>query len=175
MGSLVAGWDSPTSNSGKGRFERNKSLTNEGIETFWKLKRQVEEEHLEAVAKAQAQGHATSDFEFPTHDNIKVSEAVLTRGATHPKLAANRPTGLDTSRSFPAYNSRSFPAYNTTTVAADSQLTKDDLDNLRNGKAWWTRSNWAFLNEPPVMATEGSAHKYATQYHVSGPGSTQRH
>lgn len=48
-----------------GRFERNKSLTNEEIETFWKIKRQSEEEHLQAVAEGQAQ-------EFSAHNNINV-------------------------------------------------------------------------------------------------------
>lgn len=155
MGSLMGGWDSPTSNSGKGKFGRNKSLTNEEIETFWKIKHQNEEEHLQAVAEGQAQ-------ECSTHNTINVSEATLTRGATDLKVAGKRPTGLDTSRSFPAYH--------TTTVAAESQITKDDLHNLKNAKAWWTRSNSAFLNEPPVIATEGSARKYAAQYHVSAPG-----
>jgi len=159
MGSLMAGWDSPTSSSGKGRFERNKSLTNEEIEAFWKIKRKAQEEHLKAVAEAQAQGHATSDFQIPTDNNIEVSETALSSGAIHRKLAANRPLGLDTSRSFSGYD--------TSPVAADSQFAKDDLDNLRNAKAWWTRSNWAFLNEPPLMAMEGSAHKYAAQYHVN--------
>ena len=31
----------------------------------------------------------------------------------------------------------------------------------------WTRSNWAFLNEPPVIAGEVPKYKYAAQYHVA--------
>jgi len=34
-----------------GRIERKKSFTEEGIENFWKLKREVEEEHLKAVVE----------------------------------------------------------------------------------------------------------------------------
>lgn len=169
MGSLVAGWDSPTSRSGKARLERNKSSTNEEIETFWKTKRMAEEDHLKAVAEGQAQcqGQAISDIQSPTDNyNIKESEAVLIRGDTHRKLAANRPVGLD--------SSRTFPGCNTTTVVADSRSANDDEDlhNLRKAKAWWTRSNWAFLNEPPLMATEGSTEKYATQYHVGAKRGT---
>lgn len=37
-------------------------------------------------------------------------------------------------------------------------------------------SNSAFLNEPPVIALEDSAHKYASQFHVADTaGSTVPH
>uniref|UniRef100_A0ACD5XE58 Uncharacterized protein n=1 Tax=Avena sativa TaxID=4498 RepID=A0ACD5XE58_AVESA len=32
---------------------------------------------------------------------------------------------------------------------------------------WWTRSNWAFLNEPPQEEAPGSAHTYTPQFHVA--------
>ncbi|WOL03215.1 hypothetical protein Cni_G11935 [Canna indica] len=32
---------------------------------------------------------------------------------------------------------------------------------------WWTRSNWAFLNEPPRDELSDSAHKYTAQFHVA--------
>ncbi|XP_020251516.1 uncharacterized protein LOC109828931 isoform X1 [Asparagus officinalis] len=45
--------------------------------------------------------------------------------------------------------------------------SKDDGDEkLSRINCWWTRSKWAFLNEPPVMATEGTQ-KYAAQFHVA--------
>ncbi|KAH7682757.1 hypothetical protein IHE45_05G142200 [Dioscorea alata] len=37
---------------------------------------------------------------------------------------------------------------------------------------WWTRSNWAFLNEPPVVTTEGP-HKYVSQYNVTEIGNAK--
>jgi len=168
MGSLVAGWKSPTSGSGKGRFERNKSLTNEEIETFWKVKNKVaQEEHLKTVAEANV--NVTSDIQIPTDDNITESEAAaaLLKGAIHQKLAANRPVGVDTSRSFPGCDA--------TDYSPDSQFGSDGLDSLGNTEAWWTRSSLAFLNEPPLMAMEGPAHNYATQHHVSAPGCNQHH
>ncbi|XP_030527233.1 uncharacterized protein LOC115738676 isoform X1 [Rhodamnia argentea] len=36
---------------------------------------------------------------------------------------------------------------------------------LISNKGWWTRSNWAFLNEPPVF--EGSTNSYSSQFHVA--------
>jgi len=149
MGSLISGWDSPTSNSPKGRFERNKSLTNEEIETFWKIKRKDQEEHLKGVPEAQV--HATSDIQSPTDNNNEVSEAAFI--TVHQKLAANRPVGLDTSKTYPGCN---------TTVAADSQFANDDLHNLGSAKAWWRKSNSAFLNETPLM--EGPPKKYIAQH-----------
>ncbi|KAK8914554.1 hypothetical protein KSP39_PZI008872 [Platanthera zijinensis] len=44
--------------------------------------------------------------------------------------------------------------------------TNDELD-VQRSNCWWTRSNWAFLNEPPVEAMEGPSYKYAAQYHVA--------
>ncbi|KAL0432411.1 UNVERIFIED_CONTAM: hypothetical protein Slati_2575400 [Sesamum latifolium] len=40
------------------------------------------------------------------------------------------------------------------------------LEKLIQKNGWWISSNWAFLNEPPVIATEGTRHKYASQFHV---------
>ncbi|XP_030447123.1 uncharacterized protein LOC115670063 [Syzygium oleosum] len=38
-------------------------------------------------------------------------------------------------------------------------------ETLVNSKGWWTWSNWAFLNEPPVL--ERSTNSYASQFHVA--------
>lgn len=39
------------------------------------------------------------------------------------------------------------------------------------GECRWTKSNWAFLNEPPVM--EAPTSKYVSQYHVANLGSSK--
>ncbi|KAJ8762134.1 hypothetical protein K2173_007284 [Erythroxylum novogranatense] len=36
---------------------------------------------------------------------------------------------------------------------------------MKKKDVWWTRSNWAFLNEPPV--SERSSNTYASQFHVA--------
>ncbi|KAF8022806.1 hypothetical protein BT93_F0348 [Corymbia citriodora subsp. variegata] len=38
-------------------------------------------------------------------------------------------------------------------------------ERLINNKGWWTWSNWAFLNAPPV--SEGRTNSYASQFHVA--------
>ncbi|XP_058076194.1 uncharacterized protein LOC131224810 [Magnolia sinica] len=54
------------------------------------------------------------------------------------------------------------PYYSTTELESDvgSGMEKKTDD-------WWTRSNWAFLNEPPQEEIDVSSHKYASQYHVA--------
>ncbi|KAF9620119.1 hypothetical protein IFM89_010769 [Coptis chinensis] len=47
------------------------------------------------------------------------------------------------------------------------------LKKLMKTNDWWTRSNWAFLNEPPVIAAEGPSYKYASQYHITNFGSAK--
>ncbi|XP_009383718.1 uncharacterized protein LOC103971427 [Musa acuminata AAA Group] len=40
-------------------------------------------------------------------------------------------------------------------------------DNPTNTGDWWTRSNSAFLNEPPREEADVAAHKYTAQFHVA--------
>ncbi|XP_010246920.1 PREDICTED: uncharacterized protein LOC104590085 [Nelumbo nucifera] len=46
--------------------------------------------------------------------------------------------------------------------------SETDLETLMKKMDWWTRCGSAFLNEPPVIDTEGRAHKYKSQYHLTG-------
>lgn len=46
----------------------------------------------------------------------------------------------------------------------ESKMEDDEKSSKKNG--WWTRSNWAFLNEPPVIATDGHQ-KYTPQFNVA--------
>uniref|UniRef100_A0A7N0ZT81 Uncharacterized protein n=1 Tax=Kalanchoe fedtschenkoi TaxID=63787 RepID=A0A7N0ZT81_KALFE len=50
MGSLMAGWDSPHSNSHSVKFERNRSLTKEEINAYWSSRKKTEEEHLRSIS-----------------------------------------------------------------------------------------------------------------------------
>ncbi|KAL6955830.1 hypothetical protein U1Q18_049833, partial [Sarracenia purpurea var. burkii] len=51
MGSLMAGWDSPVYDPRTVGSERNKSLTKEEIEAYWRSKKKAEEEHLTATTE----------------------------------------------------------------------------------------------------------------------------
>jgi len=47
--------------------------------------------------------------------------------------------------------------------------TETSLEKLIKKNGWWTRSNSAFLNEPPVLASDRD-YKYASQFHVGVAG-----
>ncbi|CAA6668834.1 unnamed protein product [Spirodela intermedia] len=112
MGSLMAGWDCPVQDQETARMERNRSLTKEEIESFWRVRRR------------------SIDGEEGRSCGLQGVLSVAARPRPRPALV---PVGKDT------------------------KLTGD----------WWTRSNWAFLNEPPLEAAADSAHKYTAQFHIA--------
>ncbi|PNX74823.1 hypothetical protein L195_g030750 [Trifolium pratense] len=125
MGSLMAGWDSHTPTS----LQRNRSLTNEEIDAFWKSKKDTEEEHFKAISNLSK-----------TIQPGKYEDTVpLACGMKKESI------GMD--------------------------HVDKNMKQLINKNGWWTKSNWAFLNEPPVM--EAPTNKYASQFHIANLGSTK--
>ncbi|GMN35536.1 hypothetical protein TIFTF001_005375 [Ficus carica] len=58
MGSLMSGWDSPVLGSKSGVYKRNRSLTKDEIEAFWRSKQKTVEEHLkEITSPSDAKNH----------------------------------------------------------------------------------------------------------------------
>ncbi|KHN45861.1 hypothetical protein glysoja_023084 [Glycine soja] len=51
MGSLMAGWDSLILDPESATIERNRSLTKEEINAYWRVKKETELEHLRAMSK----------------------------------------------------------------------------------------------------------------------------
>ncbi|KAK4274781.1 hypothetical protein QN277_017958 [Acacia crassicarpa] len=134
MGSLMAGWDSPTLDPRSVKLVRNRSLTKEEIDAYWRSRKQIEEEHLKAISSiAENNKEQANKYE----ESEKLSSVELARMKEF--------IGGDAGKSL-------------------EQLIKKD--------GWWTKSNWAFLNEPPVMET--SSHKYASQFHVANLASSNK-
>ncbi|EEF52594.1 uncharacterized protein LOC8288949 [Ricinus communis] len=48
---------------------------------------------------------------------------------------------------------------------ARTKEKEKSLEKLITENGWWTRSNWAFLNEPPVL--DRSSNTYASQFHIA--------
>eukprot|EP00250_Pteridium_aquilinum_P023075 c26160_g1_i1 orf=115-549(-) len=44
---------------------------------------------------------------------------------------------------------------------------EDDLEKLNSFNDWWTKSSWAFLNEPAMKRIEAANYKYKTQFQVA--------
>ncbi|RZB70491.1 hypothetical protein D0Y65_035458 [Glycine soja] len=114
-------------------IERNRSLTKEEINAYWRVKKETELEHLRAMSKLSETIQARK---FEDSENSHKSSTVT--------LASIKESlGMD--------------------------VDQKSLEHLIKKNAWWTKSSWAFLNEPPVI--EASSNKYASQFHVANLGS----
>ncbi|KAI9200570.1 hypothetical protein LWI28_010009 [Acer negundo] len=129
MGSLMAGWDSPTSDPKSVKYKRNKSLTKEEIDNYWReQKKKDQEEHLKPISSS---GDISNDDDQESKFKEEVEESGVTEKVALMKM---------------------------------DKETKN-LEKFMKTNAWWTRSNMAFLNEPPVL--EGCTKRYASQFHVA--------
>ncbi|NP_001238482.1 uncharacterized protein LOC100527086 [Glycine max] len=135
MGSLMAGWDSLILDPESATIERNRSLTKEEINAYWRVKKETELEHLRAMSKLSETIQARK---FEDSENSHKSSTVT--------LASIKESlGMD--------------------------VDQKSLEQLIKKNGWWTKSSWAFLNEPPVI--EAASNKYASQFHVANLGSTK--
>ncbi|CAL4919900.1 unnamed protein product [Urochloa decumbens] len=128
MGSLMAGWDSAVlGDDKKVHARRNRSLTKEEVEAFWKQRRRSEDG-----------GELTSPLASPA------AIGSLDKAARSP--------------------GRGGGAKQAAAGAGDDGAAADSPSKSRD---WWTRSNWAFLNEPPQEEPSGRAQSYTPQFHVA--------
>jgi hypothetical protein len=133
MGSLMAGWDSPVlGDDNKVRARRNRSLTRDDVEAFWKQRRRPEDGGEECPFGSLEKTPASYPL---ARGSLKVETTTTTGGPPSP---AARVEGFS--------------------------LPSDDSPS--KSRDWWTRSSWAFLNEPPQEAP-GRAQSYAPQFHVA--------
>ncbi|KAJ4842080.1 hypothetical protein Tsubulata_009431 [Turnera subulata] len=61
--------------------------------------------------------------------------------------------------------SRSVPPARRIKTGFMENETEANLEEMMKKTGWWTRSNWAFLNEPPVL--ERSSNTYTSQFHIA--------
>ncbi|XP_066334465.1 uncharacterized protein [Miscanthus floridulus] len=135
MGSLMSGWDSPVlgDDGKKVHARRNRSLTKEEVEAFWKQQRR-------SRMSSQDGGELASPLASP------------------PANATESPFG-----------SLEKPSV----VRVDGFLPgggpgdDDAADSPSRSRDWWTRSSWAFLNEPPQEEPSARAQRYTPQFHVA--------
>ncbi|CAL4936840.1 unnamed protein product [Urochloa decumbens] len=142
MGSLMAGWDSPVlGDDKKVHARRNRSLTKEEVEAFWKQRRRSEDG-----------GELTSPLASPATESPFGSFEKAARFQSQGSGGAKQAGGALSPR-----------------VRVDGFLSGDGAaaDSPSKSRDWWTRSNWAFLNEPPQEEPSGRAHSYTPQFHVA--------
>uniref|UniRef100_A0ACD6A724 Uncharacterized protein n=1 Tax=Avena sativa TaxID=4498 RepID=A0ACD6A724_AVESA len=121
MGSLMAGWSShELDDDQKARFMRNRSLTKEDVEAFWR-------QHKKPAAEVHNAGG----------EMLVVASPPLASSPRQDCSSSLRPSTLPHVRSSPPEMTRTDGDGG---AAASSPSTSRD---------WWSRSSWAFLNEPP--------------------------
>ncbi|XP_060961624.1 uncharacterized protein LOC115700952 [Cannabis sativa] len=148
MGSLMSGWDSPifASKSGNNNYKRNKSLTKEEIEAYWRSKQKTVEEHLQHITSLS---DTKQDQEISRIDDEEMNYC-------GERYERSRSLALE-----------------------DRKESADEtsIENLIKKNGWWTKSNWAFLNETP--ACEAASNTYVSQSHIaatlSSPSKSKSH
>ncbi|PIA55792.1 hypothetical protein AQUCO_00700249v1 [Aquilegia coerulea] len=151
MGSLMAGWSSPTSKDPKSVvYQRNKSLTKGEIDAYWRSKKTTEEEHLTASTSSSPRTASTS--------SSPRTASTLSSPRSIQETADKESRELQRSNSLPVTDRKGNFLNIDTETAEKTLMRKNDC-------------NWAFLNEPPVIAAEGPTYKYASQYHLTSFGS----
>ncbi|PRQ27057.1 hypothetical protein RchiOBHm_Chr6g0301271 [Rosa chinensis] len=121
-------------------YKRNHSLTNEEIEAFWRSnKKPNEKQHI------------------IDGDTIICEEKAATVSKSGKKF--EKSSSMPLARTKLEQDQKYFMHGETETMASTT-------DKLVDNNGWWTRSNWAFLNEPPP--SEGASKtSYASQFHVA--------
>ena len=150
MGSLMAGWDSPVLKSKSDIYKRNRSLTNEDIEAFWRSNKKPEEkqQHIN-------DGDDAIIYEEKTA-TVSKSGKTFQKLSTMPLLARNTNTEEGQKKYF---------------MHGETETMASTAHKLVDNTGWWTRSNWAFLNEPPKSeGAPDSSKRYASQFHVASAG-----
>ncbi|MBA0848762.1 hypothetical protein Goshw_006822, partial [Gossypium schwendimanii] len=137
MGSLLSGWDSPISDPSSGSLR--KPLTT--CLTLSMLNRSLTKEEIEAFWRSKR----------------KTEEEHLNAIHGSPD-SCNQQYGREYMRS----SSMPIPNRNQGFIDMD---TETSLENIVKQSGWWTRSTWAFLNEPPVL--DRPTNNYQPQFHVA--------
>ncbi|XP_050267487.1 uncharacterized protein LOC126712265 [Quercus robur] len=78
------------------------------------------------------------------------------------------PSGSSTQESAFGGSGKKFERSNSAPLAnrREAFKTEASLEKMIKKNDWWTRSTWAFLNEPPL--SEGASNTYTSQFHVAG-------
>ncbi|ESW32734.1 hypothetical protein PHAVU_001G013200 [Phaseolus vulgaris] len=137
MGSLMAGWGSTHVDPKSATLKRNRSLTKDEIDAYWKSKKKIEEEHLTAIS--------SSPHTLLNEDGSRSTEKKFQKSISMPVTRVRESLNIN--------------------------LVDTSLEQLIKKNGWWTKSSWAFLNEPPV--NEAASYKYTSQFHVTNMPSSK--
>ncbi|RLN41524.1 hypothetical protein C2845_PM01G24910 [Panicum miliaceum] len=167
MGSLMSGWSSSVLSDKEVRLMRNRSLTNDEVEAFWRKNGGRPAENGEAsaggslLAGSPRAGHATtSPLPSPRAQQETTSIPLAARQL---KALRSMPPLRGGMRSddlcSPCTGQHLYPGSEPSSPATTARgkgcffhenADVDDDDTASTSRSWWTRSSWAFLNDPPT-------------------------
>ncbi|CAL4936844.1 unnamed protein product [Urochloa decumbens] len=161
MGSLMSGWSSSALSDKEVRLMRNRSLTKDEVEAFWRKHggRPAENGEETTIPLAARQ--------------LKVMRSMPPlRGGTRSDDDPCSPCGGRQNHHLFPRSEPSSPATTTTRGERFFFPGNDDADTSSTSRGWWTRSSWAFLNEPPPKEEVllGRAHQISfacDQFHAA--------
>ncbi|KAJ1253504.1 hypothetical protein BS78_K246500 [Paspalum vaginatum] len=165
MGSLMSGWSSSVLSDEEARLMRNRSLTKEEVAAFWRQQQRRRPDKVDAAGSPGAGGSPRAAELH--HEQVPLAarrlEAIRSMPPLRPARAAD-----DLCRRF---SSRSEPASPAPAARVERCFVFPEEDDTAASAGWWTRSSWAFLNEPPKdqEALFGRAHVYFArdQFHAA--------
>ncbi|CAK7346350.1 unnamed protein product [Dovyalis caffra] len=135
MGSLMAGWDSPVPDP-------------KSVKTSVKYRRN----------RSLTKGEIDAYWRLKKKTEEDHLKAISSLSSSSQQDGTHEDYGIEFQRS------SSFPPANTKEGFADME-TEASLEQLIKKNGWWASSNWAFLNEPPVL--ERSSNNYTPQSTIS--------
>ncbi|BBN05215.1 hypothetical protein MPTK1_3g11280 [Marchantia polymorpha subsp. ruderalis] len=139
MGSLMAGWQTNSQDSEKAAFKRStSSVTREEVHRFWKAKRSMMEKQLQEAQRDVSHARTIALPGSPTYDSGFESPGSPGSMSGSPPMTPTTPT-----------------------TSAMREASSTDIPG------WWKKSNWAFLNAPPIV--EDRSNRFESQYAVSEP------
>ncbi|KAL6893770.1 hypothetical protein ACP4OV_007868 [Aristida adscensionis] len=173
MGSLMAGWSSPVlaGDKNKVRLMRNRSLTNEEIEAFWRQHGRPASAGDSTLACGSHRA-AGADVDSPLSSpspRRRPEETPFTAGGrleavrSLPSPLPPRGAGTTGGVQWPPWShgqhhvsARSEPPSPATTRATTAGFfpEEDAAGSPSTSRDWWMRSSWAFLNEARAPQAE---------------------
>ncbi|KAF8708650.1 hypothetical protein HU200_030030 [Digitaria exilis] len=146
MGSLMSGWSSSVLGDKEVRLMRNRSLTKEEVEAFWR-------QHGRSPAENGDRSHKEKETIPPlAARRLEVVRSMPPlRGGTRSDDDPSSPSPRGGLQAQSLFSPRSEPCSPATNRGQSLScfFPENAADSSSTSNGWWTRSSWAFLNEAP--------------------------
>ncbi|WVZ61128.1 hypothetical protein U9M48_011048 [Paspalum notatum var. saurae] len=166
MGSLMSGWSSSVLSDKEVRVMRNRSLTKEEVAAFWRQQQRGRPDN-----KVDAAGSPVAGSPGAMEQQVPLAARRLEAIRSMPPLRPARADDLGRCSSFGGGGGGHRFSCSEPASPAPARLERCFVFPEENASAgWWTRSSWAFLNEPPkeeVLFGRAQIYFACDQFHAA--------